>query len=305
MSSKYPMNLQQLETFLWLARLQSFTRTAQRLNATQSTISMRISELERELGVQLVDRSQRQIHITGKGLDLMVYAERMHKLVSDIRSQVGDPAKIGGTIRIAAAELVALTWLPDLVTRLNALYPAAKVELEVGLRGTSHSRLKSGELQLCILPVFGAVNPSFEYTALGDVDFRFMASPGFNKGGKQLSPAEIAELPLIMLGPNSVVAELQLDWFRQNGVTPGTVTQSNSMEISAGLVRSGLGVSFLPSDYYADEIASGRMLCLDTSHAISPVPFCVIQSSNAPSYVHDITTVIKEIVRPVWPAPSG
>ncbi|MFB9151232.1 LysR family transcriptional regulator [Roseovarius ramblicola] len=295
------MNLQQLETFLWLARLQSFTRTAQRLNATQSTISMRVSDLERELGVQLVDRSQRQIHITGKGLDLMVYAERMHKLVSDIRSQVGDPAKIGGTIRIAAAELVALTWLPGLVSRLNALYPGSKVELEVGLRGTSHSRLKSGELQLCILPVFGAETPGFEYTSLGEVDFRFMASPGFDRGGNPFSPADIAGLPLIMLGPNSVVAELQLDWFRRNGVTPGTVTQSNSMEISAGLVRSGLGVSFLPLDYYAADIAAGRMICLETSPAISAVPFCVIQSANAPSYVDDITTVIKEVVRSLDP----
>lgn len=291
------MNLQQLETFLWVARLKSFTKTAQRLNATQSTISMRVSELERDLGVQLVDRSQRQIHVTGKGLDLMVYAERLQKLVSDIRSQVGDPAKIGGTIRIAAAELVALTWLPRLVSRLNALYPGAKIELEVGLRGTSHDRLKSGEIQLCILPVFGTANPGFEYTPLCDMDFRFMAGPWLDRRGKHFLPAEIADMPLIMLGPNSVVAELQLGWFRQNGVTPGTVTQSNSMEISAGLVRSGLGVSFLPLDYYGVDIAAGRMVLLDTSPAISAVRFCAIQSTNAPSYVRDLTNVIKEVVQ--------
>lgn len=64
------MNLQQLETFLTVVELGSFTKTAQRLNSTQSTVSMRIAELERELGVQLPDRSQRHIRPTSKGRGL-------------------------------------------------------------------------------------------------------------------------------------------------------------------------------------------------------------------------------------------
>jgi DNA-binding transcriptional LysR family regulator len=289
------MNLQQLETFMWVARLKSFTRTAQRLHATQSTISMRVSELERELGVQLVDRSQRQIHITNKGLDLVAYVERLHILISDIRSQIGDPAKISGTIRIAAAELIALTWLPQLVSKLNALYPNAKFELEVGLRGNSYERLRSGELQLCILPVIDAANPEFEYTALRDIEFRFMAGPELNFASDRLSPTEIGNTPLIMLGPNSVIAELQLGWFRQNGVVPENITQSNSMEISAGLVRSGLGVSFLPLDYYRKDLDAGRMVVLNTLPSMPEVTFCVIHLQNAPSYVRDIVNIIRDV----------
>lgn len=291
------MNIQQLETFIWIARLKSFTKAANRLNATQSTVSMRVSELERELGVQLIDRTQRQIRITGKGLDLISYAEKIQVLISDIRSQVGDPKMITGTIRLAVAELIALTWLPKLVSRLSGLYPSAKIELEVGLRGNSYDRLRSGELQLCILPTGAPQNPDLQYEALCEMQFSFMANPDFGYSpSHRFTPAEIAGMPLILLGPNSVVAELQYDWFRQNGVPPRNVTQSNSMEISAGLVRSGLGVSFLPEEYYKRDLDAGSMVALSTIPPMPAVPFSAIFSNEPPSYVRDIVEIIIEVV---------
>ncbi|WP_272010980.1 LysR family transcriptional regulator [Roseovarius sp. ZX-A-9] len=293
------MNIQQLETFIWVARLKSFTKAASWLNATQSTVSMRISELERELGVQLVDRSQRQIQITGKGLDLLIYAEKIQILVANIRSQVGDPKMVTGTIRLAVAELIALTWLPDLVSRLSGHFPNAKIELEVGLRGNSYARLKSGELQLCILPTAAPAKPDFQYSQLCDIQFRFMASPDYKHSpSHRFTPAEISDMPLILLGPNSVVAELQYNWFDQNGVHPKNVTQSNSMEISAGLVRSGLGVSFLPEEYYKRDLDAGRMVPLETVPPMPPVSFSAIFSTESPLYVHNIVEVINEVAQP-------
>lgn len=293
------MNLQQLETFIWVARLKSFTKAADWLNATQSTVSMRISELERELGVQLVDRSQRQIQITGKGLDLLNSAERIQTLVTNIRSQVGDPNMVTGTIRLAIAELIALTWLPKLVSRLNDLFPNAKIELVVGLRGNSYSLLRSGELQLCILPTVGPPKHDLQYVPLSDVQFRFMASPDYRQSPSQrYTPAKIAEMPLILLGPNSVVAEMQYNWFAKNGAHPKNVTHSNSMEISAGLVRSGLGVSFLPVDYYKQDLDAGRMVSLATESPMEPVSFAAIFSTESPSYIHDIVEVINEVAQP-------
>ena len=61
------MNLKQLEAFLAIARHGGFIEAAERLNLTQSTISVRIKELEQDLGVLLFDRSRRQIQLTPKG----------------------------------------------------------------------------------------------------------------------------------------------------------------------------------------------------------------------------------------------
>lgn len=70
------MNLRKLETFYWAAKLGSFTAASQRLNATQSTVSMRIQELEREFDVQLFDRSRRNARVTEIGREIIYYAER-------------------------------------------------------------------------------------------------------------------------------------------------------------------------------------------------------------------------------------
>ena len=63
------MNLRQVETFYWAARLGSFAQAAHRLNATQSAISMRIQELEARIGIALFDRSQRLLRVAVDRVD--------------------------------------------------------------------------------------------------------------------------------------------------------------------------------------------------------------------------------------------
>ena len=61
------MNLRFLETFLWVARLNSFSATADRLHTTQAAVSNRIAALERELGIRLFDRDLRSVRLTPEG----------------------------------------------------------------------------------------------------------------------------------------------------------------------------------------------------------------------------------------------
>jgi DNA-binding transcriptional LysR family regulator len=84
------MNRKQLETFETIVRLGSFAAAAAKLNATQSTVSARIQELE-ALGVQLFDRAQRKANLTTKGRELVSYAQTAIDLFSKIQHQVGNP----------------------------------------------------------------------------------------------------------------------------------------------------------------------------------------------------------------------
>jgi DNA-binding transcriptional LysR family regulator len=76
------MNRKQLETFETIVRLGSFAAAAAKLNATQSTVSARIQELEESLGVQLFDRAQRKANLTTKGRELVSYAQTAIDLFS-------------------------------------------------------------------------------------------------------------------------------------------------------------------------------------------------------------------------------
>ena len=71
------MQIKQIETFYWAARLGSFVKAARHMNATTSSVSMRIQELEVRLGVVLFDRAHKKSQLTSHGLHLLPLAEQL------------------------------------------------------------------------------------------------------------------------------------------------------------------------------------------------------------------------------------
>ncbi|PJI42240.1 LysR family transcriptional regulator [Ferrovibrio sp.] len=78
------MNITQLETLVWLSRLRSFRKVAQQLGTSQPAISMRIRQLERELGVTLFRRSPTRTQLTENGRQLLEYAVAITDLASQL-----------------------------------------------------------------------------------------------------------------------------------------------------------------------------------------------------------------------------
>lgn len=274
------MNLRQLETFRDVVQLASFTKAAGRLNSTQSTISMRISDLENELGVQLLDRSQRRIEATPIGRRLLPYAVEMCRLREELFAEIGRADKLAATIRLGVAELVALTWLPDLVAKINEDYPNVEVDLEVGLTGDYFKKILNRESDLLFLATDGTCPSGLVYDPLYKIDFQYMASPSLNLHGRKLGSDELEQCHMISLAPSSAVAGIEDKWLRQNSIEAKKMTRSNSMEASARLVRSGLGMSLLPVSHYAKDIAEGHLVTLETMNAMPRVQFSAIHSES-------------------------
>lgn len=78
------MNIAQLETLVWLSRLRNFGKVAKKLGTTQPAISMRIKQLERELGVPLFYRNTTQTRLTESGRRLLEYAVGITHLAAQL-----------------------------------------------------------------------------------------------------------------------------------------------------------------------------------------------------------------------------
>ena len=98
------MNLKFLETFIWVARLRSFSLAADKLHSTQAAISSRISVLEQDLGARLFIRDPRGVVLTREGERVMQYAERMTQTMTQLRASLKDEKSAFGTIRIGAMD---------------------------------------------------------------------------------------------------------------------------------------------------------------------------------------------------------
>ena len=122
-----------IETFMWVVTLGSFRGAAQKLNTTQPAISQRIAQLEREVGVKLLQRDRRMVLPTPSGRQLMVYAEKLIGLRSEMLAVVGDRSAMRGVLRLGVAETIVHTWLPQLIKSVNHAYPNLSLEIEVDI----------------------------------------------------------------------------------------------------------------------------------------------------------------------------
>src|ERR1700710_1510087 len=103
-----------IETFLWVVNLGSFRGAAQKLNTTQPAISQRIAQLEREVGVKLLQRDRRAVLPTPSGRQLLVYAEKLIAMRSEMLAAVGDRSAMRGVLRLGVAQNTVHTWASPL-----------------------------------------------------------------------------------------------------------------------------------------------------------------------------------------------
>src|ERR1700750_3516536 len=93
------LDFRSLETFLWVVKLGSFRGAAARLNTTQPAISQRIAQLEREMGVKLLNRDHRVVSPTPSGRQLMLYAAKLIGLRAERVGGGGERSGEGGVVR--------------------------------------------------------------------------------------------------------------------------------------------------------------------------------------------------------------
>ena len=105
------MNLRFVEAFYWIASLKSISRAAEKLHLTQSAMSSRISTLEDELGVLLLNRSEKQFKLTAAGARFLVYSDKMLALQRELKNEMGLPRQMAVSLRIGAIESVLHSWL--------------------------------------------------------------------------------------------------------------------------------------------------------------------------------------------------
>lgn len=282
------MTLKQIEAFVWVVRLGTFAAAAKRLNTSQSTMSTRVLELESTLGAALFDRQSAPARLTPRGRDLLPLAERMLALHAQIVGTMGDPHSLKGVMKVGVAEFVALSWLPQWVNRANQLFPGVVLEIDVDLTLSLQQKLADDVLDMALLPGPTA-QASLVQKDLGSVEFSWMAHPGLGVPGGPLSPADLQRFPVILLSFHSNLHAVLKNWFEVAGVSLERIDVCNSMTTVASMTRAGVGISYLPTGYHAEDISAGRLRIIHTQPALDPLNYAAV-------YRKDRHTVLAELL---------
>jgi DNA-binding transcriptional LysR family regulator len=268
-------DLRSLEALLWISRKGSFSAAAKQLNTTQPAISMRIRELERRLGVTLIDRSRGRARLTPKGMECASYADRMVSLSSHLVQSVANLQALEGRVRVGVSESVALSWLPRLVTRANREYPQAVLEIDVDITARLWSRLAAGDYDIILLPE-PIAQAEVMTESLGTLEFAWMASPQLKVPKGPLGPRQLEHLPIVTVSRESNLSAVIETWFQRGRATPHVVNYCNSISAVASLTIAGVGISILPPSLFAAAVKAGELVRLETDPPLQPIRFWAV-----------------------------
>lgn len=126
------MELRNLITFIHVAELGSFTKAAERLDYSQSTISFQIKQLEDELGCLLFERVNHTITLTERGRELVSYAQRICALTEDFKESLTAEEACKGHIHIVAPDSVCEEMISAHYADFHAKYPGISVRFSTG-----------------------------------------------------------------------------------------------------------------------------------------------------------------------------
>ncbi len=266
------VDFKSIETFLWVVTLGSFRGAAQRLNTTQPAISQRIAQLEREMGVKLLNRDHRVASLTPSGRQMMVYAEKLIGLRSEMMAEVGDRSAMRGVMRLGVAETIVHTWLPRLIKSVNTAYPNLSLEIEVDITPALSARLLAQEIELAF--VLGPLSASsVRNRVLCDYPIGFLASPALGLGESSLTVRDLAKFPIITFPRKTQPYEIVRSLFNRPGLPPIRLHASASLATVIHMAIEGLGIAVIPTAIVENELADERLQLLSTDLKISPLTF--------------------------------
>lgn len=260
--------LAQLEAFYWIAKLGSVKEAARHLNISQPTVSLRIDDLEAELGAQLFEKVGRGLLLTHRGEALLPRAGTVLDELASIREVIGGAEQVGGVVRIGCSETFAQACLSTLVERLNAAYPTLQLDIDVSTSVKLEEDVRERRLDVAFA-VNPVGDPRLALIPLGTQGVTWAASPSLQLPAF-LRPVDLKDVVVITNPHPSPMYRQITDWFRADGFEPAKLWRCSIVSVAAQLVRAGLGVSLLPLKLIEADVSAGRIVPLTSARKIEP-----------------------------------
>ncbi|MGV2103950.1 LysR family transcriptional regulator [Rhizobium sp. 21-4511-3d] len=146
------IQLRHLTTFAAVAETLNFTRAAERVHLSQSSVTEQIQALETDLGTKLFDGSRRKLTLTPAGLRLIDDAAELLKLAKETHSVVAEAGEVvSGRLVIGALETLCVSRLPKLLAEFHRRFPMVELDLKTADSGALRSGVKSGVMDVAFV----------------------------------------------------------------------------------------------------------------------------------------------------------
>lgn len=256
------MDFKNIQTFIKVAELKSFSLAATELGYSQSAVSTQIINLEKELGHSLFDRIGHKITLTANGIKVLQYAQNIQLLTKELDTQLnGCTDDITGTIRIAMADSICTSIFPNILTDFQKQYPNIKIVIKTGVTSDMFSLLSHNEVDMVFTLDIKIQRPDFVILKESSVNTNFYISSKHPLAHKStVNISDIKQYPLYLTEENiSYRKELERIIADLNDFIEPTYEIGN-VQVLKELILNSSGIGFIPEFVVEKELIQKSIL---------------------------------------------
>lgn len=255
------MDLKNLDTFIQVAELSSFTKAADKLGYSQSTISFQIKQLETALGIQLFERINHTVTLTERGKEVLMYAHQISKLAQDMERNIKSAQAISGHVRIAMADSLCSWLMKENFNSFHHAYPGITIKIIAASTEEMFRLLNQNEVDLVYTLDNHIYDKNYVIESEEQMQAHFVTSSAF-LDKDTIPPEELVKQPFILTEKKMSYRRLMDEKLASMSLEITPLLEIGNTDLICTLIEQDMGVSFLP-DYVTEKaVESGRMIRL-------------------------------------------
>ena len=255
------MQLRNLITFIHVAELGSFTKAADQLGYTQSTVSFQIKQLEEELDCLLFERINHTITLTERGQELVYYAHQVRALTDEFKEKTSREDQLTGHIRIVTPDSVCEDMVNSHYIDFHSKYPLISIQFATGDTAMLLDMLEHNEADIIITLDRHCYNKDYVIAKEEQLSMHFVTNVGSKFAGKQgLSIRDISGEPFVLTEHGQGYRRVLDRELAKKHMEITPVLEIGRTDMITSILTQSNMISFLP-DFATKHLVDAGVLC--------------------------------------------
>lgn len=279
------INLEYYKSFYYAAKELNYTKAAEKLYVSQSSVSQSIKSLEKALNTKLFYRKGKSMELTNEGKLLFTYVNQSMNLIMQGEKAIADLISLSyGEIKIGISDTLSRYYLMDYLREFYKMHPSVKIKINNRPSSVTSKLVTSGELDFGIVNI----NPETDYSKLSllkltKVNALIIASKQLlNDVDKSYKLEEILTYPLISLEKNSTTRKIFENFFSDNGYNFEPEMEFGSIDNIVEMVKLGVGIGFISATQNQKIIEDDSLAIVNVEKVLPSIDVALIRNKLVP-----------------------
>lgn len=260
------MELRNLITFIHVAELGSFTKAAEQLGYSQSTVSFQIKQLEDELKCLLFERINHTITLTERGHELVSYAHRVRAITDEFKDNIEEEKECSGHIHLVTPDSLCDEIISGKYIGFREKYPHISIKFTTADTSVMFDMLDRNEADFIITLDSHSYHKDYIIAKEEPVMMHFVTSAGSKYAGmKNLSVKDIINEPFVLTEYGQGYRKVFDKELAKKSLEITPVLEIGRTDMITSIIAQGNLISFLPDFVTKEMVASGKLCYLDVS----------------------------------------